>query len=138
MHESWRENIPLRAGSERSFGLVFAAVFILFALFPLLDHEPPRLWALGTAAALGVLSFFAPRLLRPLNLAWFRFGLLLHQIVSPLVLAILFFLAVTPTGLIMRLCGKDILRLQRDPAVGSYWLTRDPPGPAPETMKNQF
>jgi hypothetical protein len=79
-----------------------------------------------------------PSLLRPLNLAWLKFGLLLHRVVNPVVMALLFYGAVWPTGLCMRAFGKDLLRLNRQPDADSYWIVRQPPGPAPETMKDQF
>ena len=79
-----------------------------------------------------------PKILSPLNRLWFRFGLLLHHIVNPVVMALLFFTTVTPMALIMRLLGKDPLRRKFDPEADSYWIPRQPAGPAPETMKNQF
>lgn len=137
-HESFRSTDEVKVGSERAFGLVFAAVFVIVALFPLLGDGGVRYWALGVALVFVAVAFLAPRLLRPLNIVWFRFGLLLHAIVSPLVLGILFFVTVMPTGLIMRLLGKDLLSLRRDESAQSYWIPREPRGPAPETMKNQF
>ena len=77
-------------------------------------------------------------MLRPLNIAWTRFGLLLHAVVNPVVMALLFYGTVLPTGLVMRALGRDLLRLRRDPAAESYWIARQPPGPAPDTFKDQF
>ncbi|WP_254431060.1 SxtJ family membrane protein [Magnetospirillum sp. LM-5] len=128
----------VKIGSERSFGLVFAVLFAIIALWPLKDGGDIRLWALGAAAAFLVAALAAPQLLKPLNFLWFKFGMLLHHIVTPLVMGLLFFLTVTPVGLLMRATGKDPMRLKRDPAAASYWIERAPPGPAPETMKNQF
>ena len=85
-----------------------------------------------------VLAYAAPRVLAPLNRLWAKFGLLLHIIISPLILGILFYACVTPIGFLMRLTGKDPMRRKFDPAVKSYWITREPPGPAPETFRNQF
>jgi len=85
-----------------------------------------------------LLAVLVPRVLAPANRLWTKFGLLLHHIVSPLALGVLFFLVVTPTGLLMRLFGKDPLRLRFDPAADSYWIKRDPPGPAADSLKNQF
>jgi hypothetical protein len=76
--------------------------------------------------------------LSPLNRLWLRFGLLLHKIVSPLVLGIMFFLVITPIGLLMRAVGKDLLRLKFDKRSSSYWIERLPPGPPPESLKDQF
>ena len=79
-----------------------------------------------------------PGVLAPLNRLWTRFGLLLHRLVSPLVLGVMFFLVITPMGLVMRALGKDPLRLQRDRAARTYWIDRQPPGPAPDSLNNQF
>lgn len=124
--------------SERSFGLVFTAVFVLVGLTPLLKGHDVRWWALIVALAFGILAFAAPRLLAPLNRIWMAFGKLLHRIVSPVVLGLLYCVAVVPTGLILRIKGSDPLRLKRDPAAKSYWLPRTPPGPATGSFKNQF
>ena len=77
-------------------------------------------------------------MLAPFNALWFRFGLLLHRVVSPVILALLFFTTVAPVGLLMRAFGKDPLRLKKDRAADSYWILREPPGPSPESMKQQF
>jgi hypothetical protein len=79
-----------------------------------------------------------PAVLNPLNRVWLKFGLLLHKVVNPAIMALLFYGTVLPTGLIMRAMGKDLLRLKREPDAASYWIVRAPPGPAPETMKDQF
>jgi hypothetical protein len=79
-----------------------------------------------------------PAALRPLNRLWLRFGLLLYRVVNPVVMALVFYSTMVPIGLAMRLCGKDPLRLRREPDAASYWLEREPPGPLPATMKNQF
>ena len=89
--------------------------------------------ALFLAAAL-----LRPAILNPLNRLWLKFGLLLHRVVNPIVMALLFYGTVLPTGLVMRALGKDLLRLKRQPDADSYWIVRQPPGPAPETMKDQF
>jgi hypothetical protein len=83
-------------------------------------------------------AFLAPKLLTPLNWFWTRLGLVLHKIVSPLVLGIMFFVVITPMGVVMRLFGKDPLRLRLDKTQASYWLERTPPGPKPDTLSNQF
>ncbi|KAF0225567.1 MAG: hypothetical protein FD176_253 [Rhodospirillaceae bacterium] len=129
---------PVQMGSERSFGIVFAVVFVLIGLWPLKAGGDLRLWALGLAVLFLVAAFVAPKLLKPLNLVWFKFGLLLHKIMTPLIMGLLFFLTVTPVGMLMRATGKDPMRLKRDPAATSYWISRDPPGPQPDSMKNQF
>jgi len=124
--------------SDRSFGVVFAVVFALIAFFPLLGGHGPRWWALLIAAAFAALAFIRPALLAPLNRVWMAFGKLLHKFVSPLILGLLFLIAVVPTSLWLRLRGTDPLRLKRDPSAPSYWLPRDPPGPARASFKNQF
>ena len=83
-------------------------------------------------------AFVRPAWLAPLNRVWFKFGLLLQRVVNPLVMAVIYFAVVTPTGLIMRALGKDPLHLRYDPDARSYWIPRDPPGPERESMKNQF
>lgn len=137
-HEDFREKSEVKQGSDKSFGLVFAAVFALIGLWPLFKGGELRLWALVLGALFLAVSFLRPSLLKPLNRVWFLFGLLLHKIVSPLIMGLLFFLTVTPTGLIMRALGKDPLRLKRDPNATSYWIVRDPPGPDAGGMSRQF
>lgn len=97
-----------------------------------------RLWALILAGVFLLLSLLLPASLAPLNRLWTKFGMLLHHIVSPLALGILFFLVVTPIALIMRIFGKDPLRLRLDRSASSYWIERTPPGPAADSLKNQF
>ena len=137
-HEDFAREEEAKASSERTFGLVFAAVFLIIGLWPLLHREAVRLWSLGIAVAFLVLAFVAPRTLVPLNRLWMKLGLLLHAIVNPVIMAFLFFTTVTPIALIMRLSGKDPLRLKLDPAARTYWIDRTPPGPAPDTMPRQF
>lgn len=132
------ERERVQAASERSFGIVFAVVFGIFGAWPLLHAAAPRYYALAIAGAFLVLAFAAPWTLRPLNWLWLWFGALLHRIVTPLVMGVVYSLAVVPTGLIMRARGKDLLRLKRDEAAASYWIERQPPGPDPHTMTRQF
>jgi hypothetical protein len=126
------------AGSDRSFGLVFAAFFAIVALLPASHGAPLRWWALGLAAGFAIIAFIAPRLLHPLNRVWFALGLLLHHVVNPVIMAVMFYGAILPMALLLRAVGKDILRLKRDPQAGSYWITREPPAPAPGSMSKQF
>jgi hypothetical protein len=140
MHEDFTRKEAVQGSSDRSFGFVMAAFFGLVALFPLL-HGPLssiRWWALAVAAAFLAFALLWPAALRPLNRAWLKLGLLLSKVVSPVVLMILFYATVTPIGLLMRWAGKDSLRLRRDAAAASYWVPREPPGPAPDSMKQQF
>ena len=138
IHEDYGRTEVLKLGSERAFGVVFAAVFAAIGLWPLVAGGAVRAWALGVGVAFFVVALARPALLRPLNRLWFRFGLLLNRIVNPLVMGLLFFLTVTPIGLVMRALGKDPLRLRFDRGARSYWIERQPPGPAPETMRQQF
>ena len=132
------ERGPAPESSDSSFGLVFAVVFSIIACWPLLYWESPRWWAFAVAAAFAVVALVRPQLLRSLNRVWLALGRLLHKIVSPLVMGLIFFATVTPTGWIMRLRGKDLLSLKRRPDQTSYWIKREPRGPESETMKNQF
>jgi Saxitoxin biosynthesis operon protein SxtJ len=129
---------PAPESSDRSFGFVFAGVFALIGGWPLIHWAAPRWWALVLAAAFAVVALVRADLLHPLNRAWLAFGRLLHKVVSPLVMGLVFFVAVTPTGWLMRLRGKDMLSLKRRKDLDSYWIVRDGPPPAPESMKQQF
>lgn len=138
MHEDLRREHDVKRSSERSFGVVFSVVFAIVGLWPVWGQGTVRLWALVIAAGFLALALFWQAPLRPLNRLWLRFGLLLHSIVNPIIMGLLFYGTVVPTGLLMRLAGKDPLRLKRDPQASSYWIVRTPPGPAPESMSNQF
>lgn len=153
-----RHTAPVQGSSDRSFGLVFTIFFVIIGLQPLLnehsirlwpldlsgvrlwipDLSSARLWAIELSAVILLLTLTVPGVLAPANRAWTKFGLLLHGIVSPIALGILFFGVVTPIGLIMRLLGKDPLRLHFDPSATSYWIVRTPPGPDADSLKNQF
>jgi len=138
-HEDFSRRGPVKTSSERGFGLVFAAVFVIVALWPLTGEDSTvRLWSLAVAAAFVLVAFGAPRLLRPLNRIWAAFGLLLHRVVNPVVMGLIFYLSVVPVGLIMRALGKRPLALGFEPEAASYWIIRDPAGPDPETMNRQF
>lgn len=137
-HEYLGHEEAVRAGSDRSFGFVFAGVFVIISLFPLLGGRQLRLWALIVAGIFVGIAVFRPGLLGPANRLWLAFGHLLHRVTSPVILGLLFFLVFTPMGLVMRAIRKDPLRLRRDGSVKSYWIHRTPPGPEPDTMKNQF
>jgi hypothetical protein len=138
-HETFtRPAEAVKGSSDRTFGLVFSAVFLLVGLWPAVHGRFPRWWALGVAAAFLVTTLVWPRALTPLNRLWTRLGLLLHRVTSPVILGLLFYGTVTPMGLLLRLLGKDLLRLRFDPDAASYWIERRPPGPAPDTMPHQF
>jgi hypothetical protein len=137
-HESSRLETEIQAGSERSFGIVFAVAFAIVGTLPLWSGGAVRVWALVVAVLFMITAFTAPKLLRPLNLLWFRFGLLLHAVVNPLVMGLLFFLTVTPIALIMRWMGKDPLHRSFDANARSYWVERDSSELTPDTMRRQF
>ncbi len=128
----------VKPSSNRTFGLVFAAFFALVALLPLLRGHAVRRWALPVSALFLLTALAAPKLLAPLNRAWTALGALLHAVVNPIVLGILFYLVFTPFGWVLRRMGKDFLRLRPTPGATTYWIARQPPGPPPETMSRQF
>lgn len=137
-HENWNEHAKIKLGSERSFGLLFALIFLIIGLWPFFSGNNFRLWALGVSFVLILCAVFVPTILKPINMAWIKLGLIMHKIVNPLVLGFIFFFTVLPTGLIFRMLGKDILKLRFDPESETYWQQRKEPGPDPITMKRQF
>jgi hypothetical protein len=137
-HEDFSREQQFKVSSNRAFGWVFVTVFLIIALWPLVFGGTLRWWSLIVSALVTLVTVAAPALLTVPNRLWLRFGLLLHRIVSPVVLAIMFYLVVMPMGLLMRAFGKDFLRLRRNDSAESYWIKRDPPGPEPSSMSNQF
>ena len=141
-HEDISERDSVKLGSERSFGIVFATVFTIIAILPIFNLDSNeatvRIWALIFAVLLAIITFVRPQLLSPFNKIWFRFGLLLHKIINPLVMGLMFFVVISPIGLLMRALGKTPINKKFDQNINSYWIIREPPGPAPETMKRQF
>jgi len=124
----------IKIGSNRSFGVVFFIVFLLIALYPLLNNNEIRLWSLIISGLFLILGILNSKILSPLNKIWFKFGLLLGKIISPLVMGVIFFLVVTPIGLIMRLFNKDLLKLKFN-KTKTYWIEKTEPK---SKMKNQF
>jgi hypothetical protein len=124
--------------SPKGFGLFMAAFFALVCGLPLISGRPMRTWALIPAVLFLVSALVRPQLLAPLNHAWFRLGILLNRIVSPLVLGAMYYLVLTPAALIFRLFQKDPLNLQKRPDLPTYWQARTPPGPASDSLQNQF
>ena len=137
-HEHVIRSIALKPGSNRNFGLIFTAVFFVIGIWPTVYGAPVRAWSLWVAISFLLITLLKPNLLQLVNRMWFKFGLLLHRIISPVVMALLFFLTLTPTALLMRLFGKRPLGLEFDKRTESYWIHRTPPGPEPDSMKNQF
>ena len=124
----------IKISSNRSFGIVFFIIFFLIALYPLLSDQEIRLWALIISAIFLILGLLKSKLLTPLNKLWFRFGIFLGKIITPIIMGIIFFIVVTPIGLIMRLIGKDLLNLKYNKEK-SYWIEKTGPK---SKMKNQF
>jgi hypothetical protein len=137
-HEVFSRDESIVGGSDRSFGIVMAGA--LTAVTLLNAWHTGRLWPWtgGLAALFLATAWLRPAILNPLNRIWLKFGLMLHSIVNPVVMALLFYGTVLPTGLVARAMGKDLLRLKRKPDAESYWIVREPAGPSPETMKDQF
>jgi Saxitoxin biosynthesis operon protein SxtJ len=137
-HELQGREETIKSSSDRSFGYVFAGVCALVAALSWYHDGRHWAWWLVAAVLFALTGWLIPHWLRPLNRLWSKLGLLLAMVISPLVLAMLFYVCVTPIGWLMRLAGKDPLRLQYEPLAQTYWIRRDPPGPAPDTLKNQF
>lgn len=124
----------IKVGSNKSFGIVFFVFFLIIGLYPLINEDNIRIWSIVISIIFLILGLINSQILTPLNILWFKFGMLLGRFVSPIVMGLVFFLVVTPTGLIMRLFNKDLLKLRKNKN-SSYWIKR------PETkseMKNQF
>ena len=138
LHEDLSRGYTAKQGSPRGFGIVFAVVFAIIGLWPLMDGEGVRVWALAAAAVFLVLALMRPSLLAPLNRLWLGLGAILHRVVNPLVMGLMFFAVITPTALILKLIGKDLLCRRFSPGTQSYWIPRQPPGPEPQSMRNQF
>ena len=137
-HERFSRDEEMVVGSDRTFGLVMAGAFAVVSALNVWHAGRIWPWTATLASIFVVAALLRPALLNPLNRIWMKFGLLLHKIVNPVIMALLFYGTVLPTGLIARAMGKDLLRLKREPDAASYWIVRAPPGPAPDTMKDQF
>lgn len=139
-HEQFSKRDDVKAPTERSFGFTFAVVFALLAGF--------TYWHLGATTTFYtmtiltlvfvVVTLTAARLLRPLNLIWLKFGLLLHKVINPVIMGLLFFAVFTPMGVAMRAMGVDLLRLKRKPATETYWISMRDEDIQDSSMKNQF
>ena len=124
----------IKLPSNRNFGIVFSIVFLIIALWPVLNQNEIRIWSLVISLIFLVLGFINSKLLSPFNKIWFKFGLLLGSVIAPVVMGIVFFFVVTPTGLIMRALGKDLLKLKKNKE-STYWLDKDNSN---NSLKNQF
>ena len=130
-----RNNSKIKINSNHSFGIVFFFVFLIISLWPLTNENPLRVWSIFVAIIFLILGLMNSKLLTTLNIIWFKFGKLLGSIVAPIVMGIVFFIIVTPTGFIMRIMDKDLLRKRYDKKTETYWIKRDKPI---NTMKKQF
>ncbi len=124
----------VKIGSNRSFGIVFFVVFILIAIYPLINNDEMRLWSFFLSIIFLILGIFNSKILTPLNWLWFKLGLLLGKIISPIIMFLVYFTVVTPTGLLLRLFNKDILNLKFNKKI-SYWINKEK---NIGTMKDQF
>ena len=128
-------NSKIKTSSNRSFGLVFFVVFLIVALWPLKHEEDIRLWSLALSIIFFILGILNSKLLTPLNKLWFKFGIFLGVIVSPIIMGVVYFLVVTPMGILMRFLGKDLLNTRKVNNTSTYWIKRDK---QQSTMKKQF
>ena len=138
LHEDLAREDDIVGSSDRAFGLTLAAVFAVIGMVRLVLGHSYWEWWFGAAVVMLAFALAWPAVLAPLNRLWLRLGLVLYRVVNPVVMGLVFFSTVLPIGLVMRALGKDPLRLRREPAAESYWIVREPPGPEPDTMKNQF
>ena len=127
-------NTEIKIGSNKSFGIVFFIVFLLIAIYPLINNDELRIWSLVVSIIFLILGLINSKVLTPLNKLWFKFGLFLGKIVSPLIMGIIFFFVVTPTAFIMRIIGKDLLNLKFNDKK-TYWIEKTG---LKSKMKNQF
>ena len=125
----------LNKSSNRSFGIVFFIVFLLIGLYPIINSHNPRIWSLLISIIFLILGLIDSKLLTPLNRIWFKLGIFLGKIISPIIMGVIFFLVVTPIGIIMKILGKDLLNLKYHKNIQSYWVEKNGPK---SKMKNQF
>ena len=146
-HESFARDEEIEGSTDRGFGLTVGGILLAIAVVRIglgwwSSGEAQLGWLEWTLGGVGLvlllLGLVAPATLAPLNRAWTKLGLLLFKIVNPIVLGLIFALTIIPIGLLLRLFGKDPLRLKFEPEAKSYWIERDPPGPEPASMPQQF
>ena len=137
-HEDFGRKQEIHGSSDRQFGFVFTLFFLAVGLWPLKSQLPVRMWPLIVSGSFLLVTLVRPGLLHPFNRLWMQLGLLLGRIVNPIVTGLLFFVVFAPVGLFFRLTKRDLLRLRPRPEASTYWIPRQPPGPPPETMVNQF
>ncbi len=125
----------IKISSNRNFGLVFFFIFLVVSIWPLTHNESPRIWSTIISLAFLILVLTRSKLLTPLNRLWAKFGIILGSIIAPIVMGVVFFLVITPIGLVMKMIGKDLLSIKYDKKKETYWVKRDKPT---STMKQQF
>ena len=128
------KNSKIKIGSNKSFGIVFFTVFLIIAIWPLLNGYEIRYWSLIISIVFFLLGILNSKILTPLNKIWFKIGILLGNVISPIVMSIIFFLVVTPTSFIMKILGKDLLNLKKN-TKNSYWIKKQNQN---SRMKKQF
>ena len=128
------KNNEIKISSNKSFGIVFAIVFFLIALWPIIKSDDIRIWSLIVSIIFLILGIMNSSILTPLNKIWFRFGIFLGNLIAPVVMGIIFFFVVTPIGLIMRLLGRDLIKLKKNNE-NSYWIEKKD---AESSMRKQF
>ncbi len=138
MHENLDKIQEIKVSSNRSFGMVFTLVFLVVGIWQISAGKSLGWYFFASAILFFIVTITFPSLLGPFNRIWFKFGLLLGQVVNPVILGLVFFLVVTPIGIVRRLLGKDSLHLKPKPNLKSYWIDRDPPGPKIGSMTKQF
>lgn len=138
LHEDLQRSDETVGPSDRRFGLTLGVIAIVGGSTRFALGHPHSMWWVAGGAVLFCLALYRPAILALPNRLWLKLGLLVHKITNPVVMALLFYAVIVPTGVLMRLYGRDPLRLCRDPRSASYWIMREPPGPLPETIRNQF
>lgn len=131
------QTAPKQLGN-RAFGLIFTGIFIVIAAFPLISGGGFRQWALIAATIFAVPALLFPVVLTPFNNLWVKFGLMMHAIINPILMGLVFFIAVLPTGLIVKLLGKDPMHRKFDVSKDSYWINREKDSLSKESFKDQF
>ena len=126
------------APSNRSFGWTFTAFFILVGTYSLWRGGTAYPWSFGLAAVISAVTIARPEWLAPLNRLWMKFGELLHRVVSPVVLGVIFYGVFTPVGFVMRMARRDTMKRKFEPTAPTYWIRRNPPGPAVDSFRDQF
>jgi hypothetical protein len=137
-HEDFTREEKVKGSSDRTFGLTFAGVFTLLACLAFWKHTPHWTWWAALAVITFIFAVLRPQIFKPANKLWMLLGLMMFKVVSPLTLGIIFYGVMTPMAILFRWRKKDLLKLEYKHAEPTYWILRQPPGPPPETMKNQF